>query len=187
MSYGLSIDPFLIKEGNLFIGNFSSIDFNDPVSGFSGENLGYFKQGSIKIGLTRKYAEFLSGTPAIRVRKDLIQKDFSLEVEFAQYNKDLIKLLFGADLVQSGGLENLYFGSDEPVQGFYGYLLETELTDGTPFKIAMWHGKCTEENISTTLPGNDYGILKMRVDAFPHPSITDKNKAYGFCQLDYSI
>jgi len=189
MSYGLSTDPFLLKEGELYIGTYSSYPVSttaDPSDVFTGEKIGYFKQGTVNISMPRVYAEARSGTPSKLLRKDLTQKDLTMEAEFFQVNSDLLELLFGTDYYHNviDGLHNHYLGSDEPEQSVNGYLLIGTLTDGTPFKMGIWTGKITSEDNALALSGTDYATLKMKVDAFVPSSTPPVDTAnLGFIQL----
>ena len=141
--------PFGFKEGLIKLGVWTSpqligTDTTDPLNRFAGDDLGFFRQGSLNVGLTREYAEFLAGTPGILARKDLIRKQFFVELMAAQFNADLLKLLRGLN-VQAGHavttpsaktLDLAFVGSDEPSQPRDGYLIETTLTNGKPLFIA---------------------------------------------------
>lgn len=199
MAFGQSNEPFLLKEGTVEIGTVTNPELigtnnTDPLSFFSGDVLGYFRQGSTNIGINRTYAEALAGTPAIRVRKDLVQKDFSIQLNIFQYNADLMNLVMGLD-VQAGypittpsvkTVDLAHIGHDEPVQAAqkYGILLRTELTNGKPFFVLMYQGQNVSEDASLALAGTDYATPAINFQAFPAASITNGRRDYGVFWID---
>jgi hypothetical protein len=186
MAYGKSASPFLLKEGVIWVGSYSSISYTDPEANFTGDILGYHKMGTINFGLSRKYAEARSGTPSKIIRKDLIQKDFMIEFESFQVNVDLFKLLMGLDQVNNAGLglDNMFIGTDEPTQSNYGILVKGYLTSGKQFKAGMWYGKDTSEDISLKLSGTDYATTKAKFEAFESPNITTNDaRNLGYFQI----
>lgn len=203
MAFGLDTGPFWLKEGLVEVGawtNITSIGVapsGDPVSvNWNGDELSYFRQGTTNVALTRSYAEARGFTPSVKLRKDLIQKDFAWNVEVFQYNADLMALARGL-LTQAGYNSGVGFiadlswvGSDEPVQPFYGYLITSELTDGTPVRIAMWYGKNTTEDIGLALSGTDYATTAFQAEAFIAPGFdatgVDAQKHYGMYWIDNS-
>lgn len=199
MAFDLNTGPFLLKEGLIQIGTWSTVTAigtagdGDPLNHFAGSNLAYFRQGTTTIEMPRSYAEARGFTPSIKLRKDLIQKDFNIMAEIFQYEIDLFELLEGmyVQAAYSGGGwdgDLGWIGSDEPTQPHYGYLITTALTDGTPFYIAMWYGKVTTEDPNVALSGTDYATINMRIEAFNHPDFdatgTDAQKHYGMWWLD---
>jgi len=189
MAYGQSNDPFLLKEGNIFVGTFASYPVSataDPASVFSGDNIGYFKQGTVNITVPRNYAEFRSGTPSKLIRKDLIQKDLSVEAELGQWNSDLLKLLIGTNLVTNpGNFDNHFLGSDEPngASTKYGFRVVTERTDDVAFEIGIWNGISQAPDFAITLSGTDYATLKLTVTAFTVSTIASDVNNLGYFQI----
>lgn len=181
MSYGLSSDPFMLKEGTLYVGTYASYPITasaDPASVYTGDNIGYFRMGTINVNIPRSFSEFRSNTPSKRVRKDLIQKDLNLECELGQWNSDLLQLIFGTTLVtNAGNFDNHFIGSDEttgsPGTTAYGYRLVTSRTDGVAFEIGIWTGRCYSESPSLTLSGTDYATLMLTVEALAVSSLAD--------------
>jgi hypothetical protein len=74
-----------------------------------------------------------------------------------------------------------HIGSDEPTLVEAAYMIESELTDGTPFIFMIYAGKMTAEDISKTLPGTDYAVNTGRIEAFVHSGFTtaQADKHYG--------
>ena len=201
MAFSLNTEPFLLKEGKIEIGTWTNPDqigngtIGDPTGQFSGNDLGWFQQGSTNIALNRTYAEARGGTPSIILRKDLTQKDFMINLALFQYDIDTLELAKGLYVQKaysaSGFTGDLaWIGSDEPTQPYYGYLITSALTDGTPFYIGMWYGKVTTEDISDTLSGTDYSVINAQLQAFPHPNFgstaSDAQKHYGIYWIDNS-
>lgn len=183
MAYGLNKDEFWIKEGSLYVGSYSAISYNDPASNFSGDNIGYFKQGSTSFPISREYAEALAGTPAVLVRKDLTRKMMGIETDLFQVgNKDLLTLVMNTDINVSGTNENHFLGHDENTPSFYGFLLDATLVDGSAVKIGIWYGQVTTEDLTLALSGTEHATIHLKVEAFPHPDITNEKRDYGFIQ-----
>lgn len=184
MAYGKSKDQFLLKEGIIEIGVWTNPDLIvpgvDPTSSFAtAGDLGYFQQGTVNPEVNRTFAEFLAGTPAKKIRKDLIQKEFMLTLTMAQYNTDMLALAQGLD-VDTGTYPIAWIGTDEPTQKFNGYLLSTELVDGTPFYIAMWSGKVTSEAVGPVLPGTAHSTYEFKIEAFEHDNfVTTPNDPHN--------
>ena len=196
MAYGLSKLPFSLKEGEMKVGAWTDPDLIggptpdavDPTTKFSGDKIGYIKQGTINVGLTREYVEALAGTPAKIVRKDLTRKQYFLEFELFQINGDLMALALGmdTDVGYTGGAKTFtigHVGPDEPTQSENGYYIETQLTSGNNFYFAVYAGKVTTEDVSKTLAGTDYATTKVKVEAFPDDAnFTDADadlRSYG--------
>ena len=194
--FNLNSGPFLLKEGKIQIGTFTNpqnigTNVNDPLSFFSGQFLGYFKMGTLKIMVPRKYAEFRANTPSILVRKDLIQKDFNIECELGQFDADTMELAKGTLSQKNYAVTNPvgktldmhWFGSDEPNIPYYGYLITSKLTNGQPAYYALWYGKNTSEDVSFGLSGTAHATTKLKVEAFPSPDFNGVNveeqKHYG--------
>lgn len=201
MPFGENKQKVMLEEGSVFLGLFNNphligtIGNGDPFSSFSGDNVGFFRQGTLAVTLPRSYAEFLARTPTLKVRKDLIRKDFLLNLEAAQMNADLMALAFGMrtqpNFSDGGFVGDLgWLGSNEPVQPENGYLIVTRLTDGTPFYIAMWAGKVTTEDLGLTFPGTTHVGYNIKVESFQHnqfaSSGTDAEKHYGLMWTDNS-
>lgn len=170
MAYGTNRNQYGLKEGRIFIGDWDagSIDPDDPLAAFTNEeDLGDFQQGSLSPEITRAYAEFLVGTPAIMSRKDLIRKQWMISATFAQYNADLMQLVQGLDLDDSGTWDVAYIGSDEVIQPTNGYSIITALVAGQAFVPAMFNGKVTAEAVGPTFPGTTHSTYQFKVEAFP--------------------
>jgi len=192
MSYGLSTDPFLLKEGNVYVGSFSSYPTSstaNPKDAFTGDILGYFKQGTINLSMPRAYAEARAGTPSKLLRKDLIQKDLMLEFDNFQFNNDILRLIMGTDFVQNSieSLDLHYLGTDEVQQDTNGFMIETALTDGTPLNIFIWEGKVTSEDMAIALSGTEHAIIAAKIEAFvPSTSPPGDTKNLGVIVFDRS-
>lgn len=194
MSYGLEKNTLLLKEGDLYVGTFATYPVStsaNPTGGgnFTGDKIGYFRNGSVNFSMPRAYAEFRAGTSSKRVRKDLIQKDFSLSITLVQYNNDTLQLAFGTYFLQNAGdnLDLHYIGNDEPIQTPMGYYLDTQLVDGTPLQIGIWTGRVETEDIGIVLPGNDYAEVALMIGA-EEPSASPPSDVanYGFIIFDRS-
>jgi hypothetical protein len=197
MAFGLSNQPFALKEGLIEIGTWATIsqigvDASDPLGHFSSLGyLGYAKQGSLDLQLTRQYVEAISGTPGKLLRKDLIRKQFTWMSQQFQVNVDLWKVVEGlrvqaAYAVTSPSAKTIdigWIGSDEPTQLEYGFKITTALTDGTPFYIAIWNGKFTGEAIGKTLSGTDYATSEAKIEAFVNSTLADTDN-YGMYWID---
>jgi hypothetical protein len=185
-----STDKFLLKEGVLESGVWTTpqligTDAIRPDAKFTGTPLAYFRQGSLTIPVQRTYAEFMSGTPGVKIRKDLITKAFSLTVEIGQFDPDLFPILKGTNSqigyavstpsTQTWDLHHL--GSDEPVQVAYGWLLRTFLTDGREFQVAIYSGRVTTEDAGITLSGTEHAVQNLTIEAFPHSGFTASDAA----------
>lgn len=177
MAYGLNANPFLLKEAYPAIGTWlnpqSLTPAANPASSFTSNGiLGYFRQGTEVVGISRQFATFISGTPGKIVRKDLVLKGFMLTFQMAQYNANLLALAQGLD-VDTGAYDLAWIGSDEPTQTFNGYNVPGQLTDGTPFAIAMWYGKVTSEEVGWTYSGTEHSTYELKIEAFEHPNFTN--------------
>ena len=143
--------------------------------------------------MPRSFAEARGFTPSIKLRKDMIQKDLMIEVELFQWNKDVLNLALGT-FTQGGYTaagftgDLMWLGSDQPQQGFNAYLISSELTDGTPFKIAMWQGLITTEDSAIALSGTEHATVKANIEGFNHPNFTatglGAQKHYGLLWFD---
>jgi hypothetical protein len=195
MPYGRSKDQFLLKEGTVQIGTWSDphsiTTAADPSSSFTASgDLGYFQQGTVNGSIARQYAEFMSGTPGVKVRKDLIRKDFMVSMQNAQVNTDLLALAQGLEVETGGTYDLAWIGPDEPTQNRNGYLWSTELVDGTPLYIAMWAGQVTSEEVGFAPSGTEHVTYELKVESFEGPTFTgnDANdqRSYGLIWLDTS-
>jgi hypothetical protein len=194
MAFSLQSGPFWLKEGTLEVGtvtNPQNIGQNntDPRTFFTGTPLGYIRQGTINISLTREFAEFIANTPGILIRKDLIRKQFALEFEVGQFDGDVMERL-NATTSQKGYSVTTpsaqtwdlhHIGSDEPTLVEAAYMLEATLTNGWPIIVMVYAGKMTAEDISKTLAGTDYAVNTGRIEAFVHSGFTtaQADKHYG--------
>jgi len=196
MAFGINSEPFLLAEGQLSIGTFLNPELVgtngiDPESLFTGDNLGWFKQGTCNITIPREFAEFPAGTPSILVRKDLTKKMFGIEVELGQFSADILELAKGTKTKRNHAVTSpsskvvdlMWMGSDEPIQPYYTWRLRTKLTSGRPLDLYIWHGKVTTDDIGLTLSGTEHATNKLKVEAFPHPNFdvfgADAQKHYG--------
>lgn len=184
MAYGIDRNSYLIREGRLSIGTWSpgGITNNDPTAAFTGgADIGDFQQGTFAPELTRAYAEFLVGTPAILSRKDLTRKQWMWSATFAQYNTDLLALVQGLD-VTTGIYDIAYIGSDEVTQDYNGYLQTTALVDGRLFYEALFYGKVTAEAVGPAFPGTAHSTYGFKAEAFPDPyyAVTSPNDVRNY-------
>lgn len=206
MAFGLNANQLVLKEAQLYVGTWTNPQtigngvVGDPESLFTGDAIGYAQQGGTVIGLTRTYAEALSGTPSIRVAKDLVTKNLSFTLNEFQFNADLFDhsmgLLVQAGYTAAGFTGDLgWIGSNEPgacsgASPFNGYLMKTETINCVPLKIAIWYGKPVTEDMSLTMSGTDYVTRALQIDAFVSPDFgtttTDAQKHYGMIWLDNS-
>jgi len=193
-------DEFQLKEGILEKGtitapeNIGEVGNGDPNDSFTGgEDIGFFKQGTLNFGLTRTFAEALAGTPAIKVRKDLITKFMMISVEGFQLNAELMALdrglLVSAGFDDSGFTGDLGFlGSDEPTQPFDAYRITTSQTDGTPLFIIFFEAKVTTEDVGLAFSGTEHVTTNIQIEAFPHPNFATTGvpaqKHYGVIVRD---
>lgn len=199
MAFGLSTAPFLIKEGTMYIGTVTSpetigTDAVDPLTKFTGDPLGYIRQGSINIDISREYAEALASTPGIILRKDLIRKQFRFIGELFQVNADLLALVRGLRVQASYAvttpsaktIDLAHIGPDEPTSAStrYAVWIQTALTNGKEFYVAMYSAQNTSEDISITLSGTDYSVSNISFEAFPHASVTADTDLYGAMWID---
>lgn len=196
MSYGFNSNKFLIKEGTIQVGTWTTphligTNNTDPLQYFSGNVLGYFKQGTLKPMLNRNFAEFLANTPGILVRKDLIRKQFHFDLELAQFNADTLALAMGTYQIAGYSITTPtiktvdlnFFGSDQPVQNPLGYLITTATVDGKAFYMAGWSMVNTSEDVSPTLSGTAHATIKCKFEAFPSLDFaglpTENQQHYG--------
>ncbi len=197
MAFAQDSEVLLIKEGVFKVGVFTNpqligTNATSPASFFTGDIIGFIKQGTISVNINRTFAEFKSSTPAIMIRKDLIEKTFTTTFESGQFDGDSIELLKGTNSqkdfnVTIPGAETWdihHMGSDEPVQPAQGFLLDTLLTNGDRFLVAIYSGRVLGEDISIALSGTDYAITGGEVVAFPDSNFTgvtdETQKHYGF-------
>jgi hypothetical protein len=195
MSFGQNTNHFAIKEGTIKIGTWTTPNLigdgsvGDPGSLFTGVYLGNFQQGTINIALNREFAEALSNTPAIILRKDLTRKMFYLECSIYEQNVDIWELCYGLFVQKDYSAAGWYgdigkIGSDEPVQPYYGYLIESQLVNGNAFNVGIFKGKVVTEDVSQTRSGTEHIVIPVRVDAFPDDDNfeltgVDAQKHYG--------
>lgn len=193
--YGNQDERLLIKEGTLSLGNVSSpqlIGTNnvDPLSFFSGQVLGRFKQGSLKPNIKRTWAEFLAGTPAILVAKALVRKQFMLELELGQFDAATIALSKGTLYVPNYNVAtpaakvvNLnWLGPDEPPVVKFAILLQAATIDGKPFRMMFFNTFNSADDVSLTESGTAFATNKVSFEAFPHPAFsgpTADQQSYG--------
>jgi len=196
MAYGFDSQVFLLKEGFLQIGDWPDISLitpaTDPALQFNSDgDVGYFKQGSSKIEISRQYAEFIAGTPGKSIRMDLVLKKFTMTFSFAQFDTDRLALAQGLE-IEPGLFDIAWIGSDETggtisPTGFNGYLLYTQRTDGTPFNVAQWYGKNVSENVGWALSGTEHGVYDIVLRAFEAPHFqtnTNDVRNYGAIFFD---
>lgn len=198
MAFGLDAGQQIIKEPFLQVGTWTNPDtigngvVGNPTTLFTGDYLGYARQGTTNIGMTRAYAEARSGTPSIKINKSLIQKDLMITLEEFQYNGDIFEHSFGMytqkAYTAAGWTGDLgWYGSDEPGgctgTQFNGYMALTETVDCEPIGIAIWYGKVTTEDFSVAFSGTDFTSHALQIEAFNSPDFgvtgVDAQKHYG--------
>jgi hypothetical protein len=164
---------FLLKEPtSIEFGTWTSpnlIDETaDPDTSFtSTDNVGFVEQGSFVWNLNDTFVEYLSQTPAKRIRKDLTMRDFGITFTVSQFSMSAVAQFFNLD--SAVGLYTLdWIGSDAPVPTKYGWRVTLERTDGTIFKLAIWAGEIVTEDKSVALAGNAYGQMPVTVQSFEH-------------------
>lgn len=195
MAYGLNSEVLILKEGFIDIGTYANFATISPSNALtthftSDGNVGYFKQGSSKIEINRKYADFIAGTPGKHIRMDLVLKEFLMTFSFAQFDADRLALAQGLD-VETGLYDLAWIGSDEPggtvtPTGFNGYLLYTALVDAQPFYVAGWYMKNVSEAVGWTLSGTEHGTYDIKLMAFEAPYYQqnpDDTHNYGAIQF----
>ena len=193
MAFAFSDTKFLLKEGNLKIGSFAAgISTITPATDiedlFTGEFFGYIRMGTIEEQLADQFAEYMANTPHIRVRQDLIQRDFGLNFTANQVDADTLELIMNATTATSGGVTQVHIGSDAPVKARNGYLLISELVDGTAFKMAIYNGEVVTDSKNAARDGSNHADRAVQVRAFEgDPWIADptldKTKSYGLYQI----
>lgn len=204
MALALNRDECLLKEGFAFIGdvtapqNIGTTGNGDPYNSFTNsESLGYMNRGSVVVNMTREYAELESDTTAIKIRKDLIRKAFMLTFNSVQItNVDLWEIRDGLavvkNFVDSGFTGDIGFiGPDEPTQTDRSFLLDSTDVDGKPYRVMVFAGRITSEDITETRSGDAHVEVGMTVESFPHPNFdvtvaAQKQKAYGVKWVDKS-
>jgi len=196
MAFGLDTNPFLLQEGTWYVGTWTDPDtigngsVGDPLDLFTGDPIGWFKQGTSSTNFARQYAEAMALTPGIKLRKDLTLKTFEMNLQLFQYSPDTLELFMGlytqAGYSADGWTGNLMWvgpWEDNCDDDFRGYCLQSQLTDCTPFNTAIWYGKVTTEDTSIATSGTDYAILPIKVEGFQSPAFTtsaaDLQKSYG--------
>lgn len=197
MAYAKDKEKLFIQEGIVKAGIFTNpeligLNANTPESFFTGVDIGHVKQGTINVGLTRSYAEFMSSTPGILVRKDLILKAFSMTFESGQFDVETMKnfkgllaqegIVFTSPATETHNVSHI--GSGEPIIAEAGFLLDTKLVNGKKFLIGIYAGRMLGEDIGIALSGTDYAINATTIQAFAHEGfigVTDETqKHYGF-------
>lgn len=195
MAFGLDSGPFWLKEGFLYVGDWDTpeligTDSTRPEEHFTGDQIGYIKQGTTTINMARTYAEFKAGTPAEMVRKDLVEKTFGIQFELGQFGKELFQLLKGTDsqldyAVTIPSTETWHIhhiGPDEEVQTPRGYLLKAKLTNDQLIQVAIYYGRVLSEDNNIVLAGTDYAVQAGMVTAFRHPNFVGEGtelRCYG--------
>lgn len=201
MAFGLNSNPFLLKEGifepgSIVTPNLIGTNNTDPDQYFTSQGAIYFRQGSMNLNITREYAEFLAGTPAIIIRKDLIRKQLFLELMLGQHEGETYErfktlntqLGYSITTPVSKTVDLMHIGSDEPVLPNLAYRITSARTDGSLFRIYLYNAKDTAEDISIAPSGTEHVDVQVRLEAFPHSSFgttaTDAQKHYGLIVMD---
>ncbi len=196
MAFGKDKNRFLLKEGTIKVGawtNPQDIGTNntDPRSFFSGDDIGYFQQGSVSVGINDTYAEFKAGTPAVMIRKDLVERQFTITLALGQFNADAVELFkntlsqkdYSVTTPTAQTWQLHFMGSDTRVVPEVGVLMETEMTNGNVFIIGMWKARFLADDNSIALAGTDYAVQNATMTAFPDANfdgVTDEaKKHYG--------
>lgn len=201
MALGRDKNPFLLREGNLFVSvanDPTQIGISDvhPDAYFDFIEVGYFKMGSTKWNQPVKFAEARVSTPSIIIRKDMIQQDWGFEMDSFQFNISNIELIRGLYTIKNKVIatptsmlvDMAFVGSDRPTPPFYTYKIESSLTDGTPLKAYFWYVQNTTEDLTLALSGTEHAVQKLKGEGFPHPSFgtstADTWKHYGLIMLE---
>jgi len=194
-------DKIILQEGQLQRAEVQDI-LNIGVTGsvmshFTNiETLGYFESGSTVVGLTRTYAESKSQTPRVMVRKDLVEKLYTITANSLQIlSPDLWELRDGLELQDyAGGSGNEkigWIGASEPVQSGQVFILEAFDQLGNPYNYVMFNGQVFSEDISETRTGENHPSIPVVLTAFPHSAFdlsipAQKQRSYGFKLHDLS-
>ncbi len=198
MAFSKDSNPFLIKEGTVYKGDAVNPEllgvngFNPPSFLVNGEPIGYIKMGTIDAQLTDEFATFLSDTPHIKIRQDLIYRQFKMVFSSGQFDADSMELLKdtysqkGYVATNSGGevWDLHHVGSDVRGQVYNAYWIDSLLTDGTRWMIAIWQGRILSPDKGVKTDGNDYAVNNGTIEAFPHPNFdgepNEAQRHYGF-------
>lgn len=179
---------FILKEGMIDYGTIASPDAidpsTDPNDSFSlTDNVGYIRMGTINMNMPDERVEYLSNTPHIRIRNDLLMRDWFWEFTVNQFNITALAL-FKNTLTESGAYNLMHVGPDQAIATRYCFRLRSFRVDGTAFNAFIYSGEVATEDNSITPSGSDYVDIPVRILAYPHADFdisdaTDLQKAYG--------
>lgn len=166
----LNRNEFILKEATIQYGTWANphaiVPGTNPSSSFTATgNFGYIRMGTVKVGLNDTFAEYKAGTPHKMIRKDLLERIYTLEFTANQFNPTNYQIFYNLD-VDSGTYNLGWIGSDAPVKTRYGFLLTGTKVDGTSVYIAVWAGEVTTEDKSLTFSGTDYVDIPVKIQAF---------------------
>lgn len=185
MAYGKSKTEQRLNEGELFIGvvtdpsTIGDGSTGNPKDLFTGESLGFIKQGTLNPTLARQLSMLYSDTPSELVRVDLIQKDWSVECELTQYNADILKLTTQA-FAQIGYTNGSYIGdlihigTEEDVCSqdvFFALMLLTQRVDCKEIGMLWYSAINTTESISFQV-SQEHGSIAFKAMSTPDPDFS---------------
>jgi hypothetical protein len=190
MSY--DAQKLILRELTIQYGTFQDIDLlspaddpEDPTYWTLGGNFGYLRMGTVTYGIADQFVEYLSKTPHQIVRKDLLQRNITVEFTANQFDSTNFQYLYNA-LVELGAFNQYWLGSDTPTRPRFGLLGSGTKVDGTVVKFTVWSGSVVTEDLSLKFTGNDYVDTSVMIQAFVAPEFatdptdySDDQKCYG--------
>jgi len=177
MSYGKNEENLVIKGADIYIG---TIDGSEV---FTGDHIGYYKQGEGGITFSKEFAEALFDTPASLIDKSLVRKTVAANISLFQHDPEWYANIIGGTLIDhptDPTKYRLYFGPDEPVKSSVAFRFDFETIGGDAFSCYLRKCKFLSDTIEIPIAGTEHAVLPLMIEAFEDKTITDRTKAYGW-------
>lgn len=165
-------NEFILKEPKIQYGTWVTPSLItpavDPATYFIPTNdIGYVRLGTIVQGLNDEFVEYLSGTPHLIVRKDLLRRNFTLKFTANQQNPTILQMLYNFD-TETGVYTLAHIGHDAPVKARHGWKLTGQKVDGSYYYIGLYSGEIVTTDKSKNFKGTEHVDIPVEIQAFQH-------------------
>ncbi len=177
---GFNKNSFLLKEGRLLAGNYSTPEaiptgVGDPFVTWGWVEdgpVGYIKMGTQHWMLDRTFTQPKVSTPAQIIRVDLTEQIFKIVGELFQYDPETLATVLSVELTDNN-YDILPLGSDIQPLSDLGLRIDTQLVDGRELSIAMFAGKLSGTAQGARPSGTEHATYTLEATATPHVNFTD--------------
>ncbi len=193
MALGPDKTSLWLASGLLYRGIWASAeligtDAERPREKFSGIVIGTVKAGGQVVNLPKTFVEAKTLTPRALFRKDVIEQPFTLECELFEFTGDSLsifmnraaQLAYSVTSPVSEDWDIIHLGADGPAMVEAGWLIRALDVNKREVEIAMYAGLLTPEDQAINQSGDDYPVLKLKIEATEYTAQTNRERNYGY-------